>query len=288
MAAIEYVFLDNGGVMTDNSRRAPEYRRLVGEYFVPRYGGTPEAWEAANTNTFPLDWARFLERVEDWDETRDLVHARWLYDADWLRFLFQGMDLTPPEGDDACAEIGRGADNWINAQLVTLFPGVEEAVQLLATRYRLFTASDGFSGPLSETLAPIAPVFECLYGPDLVNVPKSSGRAYYDAIFAHAGVDAASALVLDDNLLNIHAARETGARVVHVNPRPEAGLDIVSIARLATLSEIIEPCRDVSLRRTLRRWTARDRRWPALHNMTWTDRLSRRPAGDRRRLCLRR
>jgi FMN phosphatase YigB (HAD superfamily) len=240
MTTVEYVFIDNGGVMTDNSRRAPHYRRLVGEYFVPRYGGTQASWEAANTDTFPRAWERFLARVAGWNEDGDLVRATWLYNADWLRFLFAGMGLTPPDDDDECAAIGHAAERWINPQIVTLFPGVEDTVRSLASRYRLFTASDGFSGPLSETLAPIAHVFERLYGPDYVNVPKSSGRRYYDAIFAHAEVDPARALVLDDNISNVAAAQEAGARAVYVASQPPAGYDGARIALLADLPAIIE------------------------------------------------
>lgn len=240
MQPIEYVFLDNGGVLTDNSLRAPAYRRLVGEYFVPRYGGTQEAWEAANMNTFLPAWARFLDRVADWDGTRNLADAMWLYDADWLRILFDAMGLATPEDDDACAEIGHAAERWINPQIVTLFPGVEETVQSLGLRYRLFTASDGFSGPLSETLAPVATAFERLYGPDLVNTPKSSGRRYYDAIFAHAEVDPSRALVVDDNISNVLAARETGATAFYVTRQREPGFDGPSIMMLVELLDMIE------------------------------------------------
>ena len=240
MAEIESVFIDNGGVLTDNSQRAPHYRRLVGEYFVPRYSGTQTAWEEANANTFLPAWGRFLDRVANWEGGGDIAHAIWLYHADWLRILFAAAGLEAPEGDDACAEIGQAAERWINPQIVTLFPAVEETVQSLVSRYRLFTASDGFSVPLSETLAPIAPAFERLYGPDLVNVPKSSGRPYYDAIFAHAGVDPAQALVLDDNLSNVLAARETGARTVYVTSQPDANYQGPTIGMLADLPRFIE------------------------------------------------
>jgi FMN phosphatase YigB (HAD superfamily) len=240
MARIDYVFIDNGGVLTDNRRRAPHYRRLVGEYFAPRYGGTQAAWEEANANTFLPAWERFLARVANWEEDSDIAHAMWLYHADWLRILFSAASLTAPDDDDECAEIGQAAERWINPQIVTLFSGVEDTVRSLASRYRLFTASDGFSVPLSETIAPIAHAFERLYGPDLVNVPKSSGRPYYEAIFAHAAVDPARALVLDDNLSNVLAALETGARAVYVTSQPSDGHQGPTIAMLARLPEVIE------------------------------------------------
>jgi len=42
------IFLDDGGVMNDNSQRASQWQRLVGEYFMPLLGGTSEAWIEAN------------------------------------------------------------------------------------------------------------------------------------------------------------------------------------------------------------------------------------------------
>jgi len=239
LAQIDYVFIDNGGVLTDNSARSPLYRRLVGQYFVPRYGGRQDAWEQANLDTFPKAWARFLVRVDNWDDSRDLAAAERLHSADWTRFLFTTMGLTPPANDEECALIGEAADRWINPQIVTLFPGVEETVSFLATRYRLFTASDGFSTPLGETLRPIAGAFERLYGPDLVNVPKSAGRPYYDAVFAHAQVDPSRALVLDDNL-SIESAHETGAITIYVKAEPDPGYRGRRIGSFAQLPQIIE------------------------------------------------
>jgi hypothetical protein len=42
------IFLDDGGVMNDNSQRASQWQRLVSEFFLPLLGGTKEAWIEAN------------------------------------------------------------------------------------------------------------------------------------------------------------------------------------------------------------------------------------------------
>jgi FMN phosphatase YigB (HAD superfamily) len=236
----EYVFLDNGGVITDNSRRGSQYRRLVGEFFVPRFGGTLEAWAAANMVSFPGVWPRFLQRVEEWHASRDIIHEMSLYFADWLRSMFAAMGLQAPASDEACAALGQEADSWINPQIDARFPGAEDAIKTLAQNYRLFTASDGFSVPLAVAIGESAGRFERLYGPDLINVPKSSGRPYYDTVFAHAGVDPARALVVDDNLSNILAAQATGARTVFVSRQPGAAYEGPTIALLAELPSIIE------------------------------------------------
>ena len=236
---VEYVFLDNGGVITDNSRRGAQYRRLVGQFFVPRFGGTQEAWEAANAVAFPGVWPRFLQRVEHWDAARDIAREMSLYYVDWLRSMFAAMGVEPPASDEACGALGQEVDYWINPQIDARFLGVEEAIEALARDYRLYTASDGFSLPLAVAIGESARHFERLYGPDLINVPKSSGRPYYDAVFEHAGVDAARALVVDDNLPNIIAAQSAGAHTVFVTSQPSAH-EGRTIARLAELPGIIE------------------------------------------------
>ena len=238
---IAYVFLDNGGVITDNTRRATQYQRLVGEFFAPRFGGSRASWEAANVGIVPPTWQRFNERVANWDRSqRDIVYEMSLYHVDWLRSMFAAAAVQAPPSEDACAAIALEVDNWINPQIDARFPGVDDTIEMLATRYRLYTASDGLSMPLADALGDSASLFERLYGPDLINVPKSSGRPYYDAVFAHAGVDPALALVVDDNLANIIAARETGVRTVLVKAQPDPAYDGPAIASLAALPAIME------------------------------------------------
>ena len=240
MAQIEYLFIDNGGVLTDNAQRRLHYRRLVGEYFSSRYGGSQADWAEANLNVVLPAWQRFLDRVSNWELGDDIRQAIQVYHAAWLRFLFAAKGLTSPDSDDECAAISHASERWINPQIVTLFAGIEDCVRTLASRYRLFTASDGFSNSLRETLRPVAEYFDCLYGPDLVNIPKSSGRAYYDAIFAHASVQAARSLVLDDNLSNILAAQEAGACTIYVSSRPDARYRGITIPELTVLPEVLE------------------------------------------------
>src|SRR5581483_8220332 len=124
MTAPDYIFIDNGGVMTDNTRRSGHYRRLVGEFFVPRYGGRPETWEEANLNTFWPAWQLFLQRVADWDGSRSIVEPMDVCFGDWTRFLFDAAGVPVPDAAEGIA-VGREAERWINPQVVTLFDGVE-------------------------------------------------------------------------------------------------------------------------------------------------------------------
>ena len=237
---IEYVFLDNGGVITDNTRRGPQYRRLAGQYFVAHFGGTQGLWEDANVRIWPVAWQRFLARVENWHAGRDILHEVWLHDLDWMRSMLAAGGIQSSESDDVLAAQGKAIDDWINPQIDARFPGVDDAIEALAGRYRLFTASDGFEAALAAALGPSHERFERLYGPDLVNVPKSAGRAYYDAVFAHAKVTPAQALVVDDNVANIHAAAATGSRTVLVSAIDEPGYGGPRITNLPELLYIVD------------------------------------------------
>jgi hypothetical protein len=61
------MFLDDGGVINDPAVRRAQWYPLVAEFFVPRLGGTPEAWSAANqqVNRRMLDRHHSRGRVGD-------------------------------------------------------------------------------------------------------------------------------------------------------------------------------------------------------------------------------
>jgi hypothetical protein len=91
---IRVVFLDDGGVLNDNERRAPEWRRLLGEFFAPRFGGTPLAWGEANTVVYGAIW-------EDWHRARATgadPEPDWFpkQDERWLRGMFAHVGVPVP------------------------------------------------------------------------------------------------------------------------------------------------------------------------------------------------
>ena len=58
-----HIFFDDGGVMNDNSRRGPQWERLVGDYFSDRFGGTPSMWGEANQRYV----VGVLSKFENWN-----------------------------------------------------------------------------------------------------------------------------------------------------------------------------------------------------------------------------
>ena len=63
----------------------------------------------------------------------------------------------------------------------------------------------------------IAEVFSGLYGPDLVDHVKH-GPAFYQRVFAHAGVVASRALVIESDSACCGWASEAGAHAVWIDP----------------------------------------------------------------------
>jgi len=211
LADVRVVFIDDGGVLNDNDRRAPQWRRLLGEYFVPRLGGTAEAWALANVGAFERSWARYLAYLGSVG-TRGGIE-RWIR-ADrglWLADMCEQVGVATPR-DPIAAAVAAGA--WVSERVRADIPGAIDAVRALAARgVVMHTASGGLSWELEPYLQAmgIRECFDRLYGPDLVDTHKN-GPHYYAAILADADTDPESAAVVDDAETSRTWARAAGLR----------------------------------------------------------------------------
>ncbi len=232
------LFIDNGGVITNNSKLAANYLRLLGDFLGPRLGGTPERWAAANRATFPGIRQRSLERLK---ASIDVHEEYTVQNIDWLRSMCPLVGVHAPDDDDACAKLASEANLWVIERGVEPFPGAPEALRDLAREHELFTASEGLSFQLEVVMTAhgVRDSFIRLYGPDFVSTPKQSPY-YHERVFAHAGVDAGTALVVDDEPEQLANARRSGAHTVLVSADPTAadGFDGV-IAGLHELPELL-------------------------------------------------
>ena len=57
------LFLDDGGVISDNDVRAPQWQALAGDCLLPRPGGTPALWAEANRVAVGAPLAEWEEGV---------------------------------------------------------------------------------------------------------------------------------------------------------------------------------------------------------------------------------
>jgi HAD superfamily hydrolase (TIGR01509 family) len=244
VAARLKVFLDDGGVMNDNNIRALQWQYLVGEFFVPLLGGSPETWSRANRMVAdrlfePSAWRRRVQAAPDYRSfDRD-------YQVEWLRGMCELVEVGT-SSDEECLRLARRAAAFITCRVQAAFPGVVDTIRTLHRQgYMLHTASGESSLDLAGYLQAMG-VRDCfgrLYGPDLIEALKE-GPEYYERIFADLGIEAAEALVVDDSPRAIGWAMQVGARTVLVGdssfPQTGTTLHIWSLVELPAMLQQLD------------------------------------------------
>jgi HAD superfamily hydrolase (TIGR01509 family) len=213
---VRVVFLDDGGVLNDNDRRAPEWRRLLGEFFVPRLGGSAAAWAEANTvamGTIVGEWQALQDGEVD-------VPIDWWprQDARWLRTMCEHVGIDTPA--DIAGTV-KASQRYVLERVECAFSDAAPALRAMKGRgLTLHTASGGLSHDLEPYLRRmgVLELFDTLYGPDLAGAHKTS-RRYYDGIVEHSGVDPRDAVVVDDSPTVLEWAAGCGFRAVHMDRR---------------------------------------------------------------------
>jgi FMN phosphatase YigB (HAD superfamily) len=205
------LFLDDGGVLSDNERRAGEWRRHLGAFLARELGGDPAAWAAANVPAVERAWACWQEAAR----RAEKVHlAMREYDLVWLRDMAARVGATLPADEDRVIELTRRTSRYVTERVRAFYPDVAPALRALrAGGHTLHTASGAVSADLEGYLRAerARDLFGTLYGVDIVDTWKASPD-YYVAIFAHAGVKASAAIVVDDSRDAVGWARLTGAK----------------------------------------------------------------------------
>ena len=211
------LFLDDGGVVSNNAARAPQWQRLVAEFFVPRLGGTPPAWAKANlvvASRLFGEAGRELMRASS--GVADHTHR---YRLAWLGGMCAEVGVAvPPE--ERCLEWAEEATRYVTRRVRAAYPGVPRTVRQLGAGGRaLHTASGESSRELAGYLEAmgVRDCFGILFGPDLIDCWKD-GPEYYRHIFSGSGVDPGDAVVVDDSARCVAWAAEAGAVAVLIAP----------------------------------------------------------------------
>lgn len=230
------IFLDDGGVISDNRLRSAQWQHLVAEFLVPRLGGTPEAWAAANGQMIrrmlqPGSWEARMRAAPDY------VSFERQYHIDWLRWMCESVGVEAP-ADEECVALGHATTRYAIPRVQAAFPGAVAAIRELHQQgYVLHTASGEPSEDLEGYLQGmgVRAYFGRLYGPDLVDTFKD-GPLFYQHIFADAGVEPQDALVVDDNANAIGWAAQVGAKTALIGEAPPPGAR--STLCISSLSEL--------------------------------------------------
>ena len=232
---VRAVFLDDGGVLNDNERRAEQWRRLLGEFFAPRLGGTPDAWGEANRSVYLAiwdDWLRLRDRGED-------PGPSWWPDQDerWLRGMCDLVGIPMPADVQGTVDASRA---HVMARIDCAYQDAAPAMRAMrAMGIRLHLASGGQTYELEPYLRRMD-VWELIdrpYGVDLLGANKVS-RRYYDRIAEDSGVEPGSALVVDSDAEPLEWAEAAGFRTMHVD-RLGKGSRFTRIRSLAELVRLL-------------------------------------------------
>jgi phosphoglycolate phosphatase-like HAD superfamily hydrolase len=218
-ARITAIFLDDGGVMSDNAIRGREWQRLVAEFLAPRLGGEPARWAEANNVVWQRQWDAYLTTTRNAPDGEFDTAAFWeVARPRWIREMCEHAGLAAPAAD-RCAALARETEAYVMPRVRASFPGAPEAIRALrGADYALYTASGHDSTDLEGILDGMG-VRSCfgerLYGPDLIGAAKTS-RRFHERAFADASIDAKNALVVDDFPDAIRWATAAGATTVLV------------------------------------------------------------------------
>lgn len=241
LSNIEAIFLDDGGVLSDNSLRGPQWRRMSGEYFPPRFGGTRPQWEQANV-IVATEQSEKHERGELFPVDGSFNDAWRKQEIGWLRAMFELVGVDAPADDDEAFKMARAAIDHIAPQIHAAIPGSADAIRTLHRGgYRLYMASSAPSVDLVHHLdgLGVADLIHTMYGTDLVDTWKGSSR-FYDRIFEDSGVSPDSALVVEDTNRAVSWAAAAGAKTVLISPTSPANTDgDVILDRLADLPQVL-------------------------------------------------
>ncbi len=213
--SLRYVFLDDGGVLSDSRLRPPEWLRLIGEFMPPRLGSTAEQWRDANREFFGPIWSKLLERLPEFSNYREFHRA---HATNWVSGMCSRVGVSPPSDDEAVA-LYTELSIYISGRAQVATDGASDVVFALhRAGYTLYTASGTPSWELRGIVAKmgIAHLLSGLYGPDLVDHVQY-GAAFYRGIFEHAGVTASQALVVESDSECCQWAVEAGANAIWID-----------------------------------------------------------------------
>ena len=235
---VEGTFLDDGGTVSDNDRRAPQYRAFLGEYLAPRLGGRPAQWSDANAAVI----AGSMDAFDEFPLDGGYLAARRIHIIKWLRDMCDLVGVDSPADEDECAEFAIATHRHIWAQIECEIPGAADAIrQLNEMGYRLYMGSGTESIDLDATLRgmEVRELFIETYGTDLIDTWKGS-RLYYDRVLAHAGVSPENALFVDDSNRCVSWAVEADAAALLIaSEQPESTEAIGVLGSLAELPELL-------------------------------------------------
>ncbi len=126
--------------MNDNSKRGEQWKDLIAEYFVSRYGGIPDRWREANHCVVGL----LVKKIEQLIETginQDYIEFRAFEDELWINYIFDAVEVERPPKHEY-SRICREVEEWVVPQIQADIEGIVKTIKEVRSEgYILHTAS---------------------------------------------------------------------------------------------------------------------------------------------------
>jgi len=210
-----HIFFDDGDVLNDNTIRSKQWGELIGEFMVPKFGGEPEDWGAANTKVIGDFVSKGIPTLMvDQKEKTHRQFIEWFREK-WINDMFDYVGIERPNRGDY-EKIYYETAEYVDYRIRSAFPGVTETIKALYDNgFNLYTASGVESIELNYYLEGmgIRKYFKKLYGPDLVNILKLDEK-FYTAILSDLKILPKHAIFIDDKPYFLNMAKNVGAHII--------------------------------------------------------------------------
>jgi len=222
-----FLFFDDGGVLNDNNVRVNQWKPLLADFMVDKYGGDHETWMKANYEAVTLIMDVIEEGMSK-NEVMTYKEFEKIENVIWIEHMFSSVGIPFPKKSDYF-RISNEANNFVIPKIKSAYPNIVESIQTLYNDdYRIFTASSASSSMLKMFLEGmgILNYFNTLYGSDLIGTMKVS-KEYYIRIFEKERLDPKDTIIIDDNVKMLTMAKNLGAMVIQScvkGSRPEFDL----------------------------------------------------------------
>ncbi len=211
------VFLDVDGVISDIDQLSADFNSLIGDVLTPVLGGKPENWGDANHVVYP----RVMAYLRQGRLLADPVARFDQESCHLIQGMCQRLGIPAPDGATA-AELGRRFNLHVRRNGEAGYEHAKPAIETLAASHDVHLATGNVSWNAVAVLEQIgvAGSIGIPAGTDLVGVGKEQ-PAFYELLFALAGVPASEAVVVDDVPQQLVHAASLGADTVLVSKQRE-------------------------------------------------------------------
>ena len=209
------IFFDDGGVLNSNQLRGEQWRPLIAEFMIEKFGGSHSHWMEANHKAMTKITEQLIEATNFNSRYLSFTDGYTLECTLWVETMFDGSGLElPPKSK--YLDIMQEADTYVIPKINSAYPNIIETIKLLHLEgYELNTASGASERWLKLFLEPMGIVkcFKTVYGTDIINTRKVSIQ-YYNKIFEREKIDPKQTIIIDDSVKMLDRAKNLGANVI--------------------------------------------------------------------------